>query len=447
MSEIKQFFGTDGIRGRVGVHPINAEFVLKLGWAVGKYFSNKGPAKILIGKDTRVSGYMFESALEAGLTAAGANTKLLGPMPTPAIAYLTRTLRAQAGIVISASHNGYEDNGIKFFCEDGFKLPDEVEMAIEAEIAKSMETVASKHLGKATRIQDAPGRYIEFCKSTIGTKFRLSGLKVVIDCAHGATYHIAPAVFTELGAQVTVIGASPDGFNINDGYGSMHIEKLQAKVLELNADIGIAFDGDGDRVLMVTNEGQCIDGDDILYIIAKERLARNNLSAGVVGTVMTNLGLEIAFKELGLKFIRTAVGDRYVLAELLKQSWELGGEASGHIINLDLNTTGDGIISALQVLKALSLTDKSLADLCHDYEKFPQKLINIKFSGQKNPLDNDNVKAIIKDAESQLGNKGRVLVRLSGTEPLVRVMVEGEASHQVDKVANQIAQVIQGQIK
>lgn len=446
MSDKKQFFGTDGIRGRVGTFPINAEFVLKLGWAVGRVFSKQGPAKVLIGKDTRVSGYMFEAALEAGLSAAGADSRLLGPMPTPAIAYLTRTLRAQAGIVISASHNHFEDNGIKFFSADGFKLPDDVELAIEAEIQKPMETVSSYDLGKAKRINDAPGRYIEFCKSTIGTSFRLTGLNVVVDCAHGATYHIAPAVLSELGANVTVIGAEPDGFNINADYGSTHLDNLKQKVLELKADIGIAFDGDGDRVMMVTDKGEQIDGDDILYIIAKERLAAKTIGAGVVGTVMSNLGLEMAIKNLGLKFIRTKVGDRYVLSELLKQGWTVGGESSGHIINLDLNTTGDGIVSALQVLKALSQTDKSLSDLSSEYKKYPQTMINVKLADGSQPLTSSSVKEAITNAENQLGQRGRILVRPSGTEPLIRVMVEGENEQEVVSLAQGVAESISNEL-
>lgn len=442
----KRFFGTDGIRGRVGTHPINAEFVLKLGWAVGKVFSRNQQAKILIGKDTRISGYMFEAALEAGLSAAGVDSRLLGPMPTPAIAYLTRTFRAQAGIVISASHNPYEDNGIKFFSGKGFKLGDEIELEIEAQLDKPMDTVSSKNLGKAKRINDAPGRYIEFCKSTIGTDVKLDGLKIVVDCAHGATYHIAPLVLSELGADVSVIGAHPDGFNINSDYGSTHLENLQEKVLKEKADLGIAFDGDGDRVMMISNCGTVINGDDIMYIIAKERVAEKNIHGGVVGTQMSNLGLEIALRRLGLEFIRTQVGDRHVLTELLTNNWLLGGESSGHIINLDLNTTGDGIVSALQVLRALCKTEKSILELSNEYMKFPQIMKNVKIKTKTNLLQSAEVQQAITAGEKKLGKRGRVLVRASGTEPLIRVMAEGENEQEISQIVQSIVEVIEGRV-
>lgn len=446
MQTEKQFFGTDGIRGKVGVYPINAEFVLKLGWAVGKVFSRTQQAKVLIGKDTRVSGYMFEAALEAGLSAAGANSRLLGPMPTPAIAYLTRTFRAQAGIVISASHNPYEDNGIKFFSGSGFKLPDELEFEIEAQLQKPMDTVNSRELGKAKRINDAPGRYIEFCKSTIGPDVKLNGLKIVLDCAHGATYHIAPLVLNELGADVIVIGADPDGFNINSNYGSTHLENLQKKVVKEKANLGIAFDGDGDRVMMVSSCGKIINGDDLMYIIAKERVAEKNINGGVVGTLMTNLGLEIALRSLGLEFTRTSVGDRHVLTELLKKKWLLGGESSGHIINLDLNTTGDGIVSALQVLRALCKTEKSILELSNEYTKFPQIMQNVKLKTKNNVLQLPEVQQAITAAEKKLGKRGRILVRASGTEPVIRVMAEGENEQEVAQIVQGIVEVVESRI-
>ncbi len=442
----KRFFGTDGIRGRVGTYPINAEFVLKLGWAVGKVFSRNQQAKILIGKDTRVSGYMFEAALEAGLSAAGVDSRLLGPMPTPAIAYLTRTFRAQAGIVISASHNPYEDNGIKFFSGDGFKLPDSIEFEIESQLDEPMDTVSSRDLGKAKRIDDAPGRYIEFCKSTIGTDVKLDGLKIVVDCAHGATYHIAPLVLNELGADVIVIGAEPDGFNINANYGSTYLENLQEKVLAEKADLGIAFDGDGDRVMMVSSCGKIINGDDLVYIIAKERVAEKNILGGVVGTLMTNLGLEIALRGLGLEFKRTNVGDRYVLSELLTKRWILGGEASGHIINLDLNTTGDGIVSALQVLRALCKTEKSILELSNEYTKFPQIMKNVKLTNKTNLLQLPEIQTLIVTAEKKLGKRGRILVRESGTEPVIRVMAEGENELEVSQIVQSIVEVLEHRV-
>lgn len=444
----KKYFGTDGIRGLVGEGNINPEFVLKLGWAVGKVFSQgRGdkPSKVLIGKDTRISGYMFESALEAGLSAAGANVRLLGPMPTPAIAYLTRTFHGQAGIVISASHNPYHDNGIKFFSSDGAKLPDEVELAIEEMLEKPMSTLPSFELGKVRRIVGARGRYIEFCKSTLPFSARdFSGYKIVVDCAHGATYDIAPDVFDELGADVSAIGISPNGFNINEGCGSTDPAALQKAVLDRNADFGIGFDGDGDRLIFVNEKGNLVDGDDIVYIIAKHRIKLGTMQGGVVGTVMSNLGMEKAIKQMGLEFVRAKVGDRHVMSELLKRDWQVGGESSGHILCLDKTTTGDGIISALQVLHALKDSGGTLSELCKDLHKLPQTMINVPLAGGKAKalIERDEVKSCVKEVESKLGDRGRVLLRPSGTEPLIRVMVEAEDEHLVNTCVNQLADCI-----
>lgn len=421
----RKYFGTDGIRGHVGLSNINPEFVLKLGWAVGRVLANGHRKKVVIGKDTRVSGYMLESALEAGLSAAGVDVALLGPMPTPAIAYLTQTLRANAGIVISASHNLFQDNGIKFFSAEGGKLPDSVELAIEAEIEKQMQTVPSENLGKATRISDAAGRYIEFCKSTIPSLTRLSGLKIVVDCANGATYHIAPNVFSELGAQVTSIGNKPDGFNINQDCGSTAPEHLIQKVLNTGADIGIGLDGDGDRVLLVDAHGNLIDGDQILYIIAKDRHQRGFLNGGVVGTLMSNYGLEIAMAELGIPFLRSNVGDRYVLEALRVKNWRIGGESSGHIVCLDKTTTGDGIVAALQVLSIMIKQGKTLQELTEGITLLPQSLVNLKTDQALLLAKNTDVIEEVKNLETSLHGEGRVLLRPSGTEPLLRVMVEG----------------------
>ena len=424
----KQYFGTDGIRGAVGTLPITPDFMLKLGWAAGTVFAKKGGArnKILIGKDTRISGYMFEAALEAGVIAAGVDINLLGPMPTPAIAYLTRTLRAQAGIVISASHNSYQDNGIKFFAGDGSKLPDDIEFSIEEQLSKTISTVSPQLLGKASRVTDAAGRYIEFCKSRIDTDLKFNGLKIVLDCAHGSTYHIAPSVFEELGASVTAIGVSPDGLNINEDSGSTSPARLAKAVLQEKADIGIAFDGDGDRVIMVDHLGNIVDGDQILYVIARDRRRQNIDFGGVIGTSMSNLGLEQALDSLDIPFARSAVGDRYVMRELLKRGWSLGGESSGHIICLDKTTTGDGIVSALQALSAISSSQSSLAELVSKLNKYPQSMVNVQISDSADIAGNDRVQRAVADVESKLGSKGRVLLRLSGTEPVVRVMVEGE---------------------
>jgi phosphoglucosamine mutase len=421
----RKYFGTDGVRGRVGSEYINPEFMLKLGWAVGRVLAKGSRSKVLIGKDTRVSGYMLESALESGLSAAGVDVRLIGPMPTPGVAYLTQTLHAQAGIVISASHNLFEDNGIKFFDADGSKLPDELELAIEAEIENPMQIVASSKLGKATRINDAAGRYIEFCKSTIPSLTRLTGLKIVVDCANGATYHIAPNVFMELGAEVVSIGVKPDGFNINKDCGSTAPKLLQDTVLASGADLGIGLDGDGDRLVMVDAQGNFLNGDQILYMVAMDRHNRGLLCGGVVGTLMSNYGLEKAFNDLSIPFIRANVGDRYVLDVLKQQQWKIGGESSGHIVCLDKTTTGDGIVVALQVLAIMVKQNKTLAELNSDLTLLPQTLINLRTQNATQLMNNTQVKQMLKDLDQRLQGRGRVLLRPSGTEPLLRVMVEG----------------------
>lgn len=438
----RQYFGTDGIRGKVGSEVMNPEFILKLGYAFGKVLCSEGSRKVIIGKDTRVSGYMLESSLEAGLSAAGVDVRLLGPMPTPAIAYLTQTLRANAGIVISASHNQYEDNGIKFFLADGSKLPDEMELAIEQEMSKKMQVVPSAELGKAARIYDAPGRYIEFCKSTIPSLTRLSPLKIVVDCANGATYHIAPKVFAELGADVISIGTKPDGFNINNNCGSTQPELLTKQVLKHNADLGIALDGDGDRVIMVNAEGEIISGDEILYMIAKDRQDRGVLHGGVVGTLMTNYGLEKALQELDIPFLRTKVGDRYVLEALKEKDWKIGGETSGHILCLDKTTTGDGIIAALQVLAIMIIKGKPLKELTAGLTLLPQSLLSLKTNFAASLANNPAVLSEVNALDSILQNQGRVLLRPSGTEPLLRVMVEGQDSEQVQVYAKDLVDKI-----
>ncbi len=437
----KQYFGTDGIRGRVGSHPITPDFMLKLGWAAGKVFANndKGRSKILIGKDTRISGYMFEAALEAGLTSAGVDINLLGPMPTPAVAYLTRTFHAQAGIVISASHNPFDDNGIKFFAGDGTKLPDEVEFAIEEYLGKDITTVNSQFIGKASRINDASGRYIEYCKSTIPSEFKLAGLKIVVDCAHGSTYNIASNVLRELGATVVTIGASPNGLNINENCGSTSPEQLVKEVLAEKADLGIAFDGDGDRVVMVDHLGNVVDGDEIIYVIARDRRRRNVGFGGVAGTLMSNLGLQLGLEALDIPFTRVNVGDRYVMAELKSRKWQLGGESSGHIICLDVASTGDGIVAALQVLYAMVSCGCGLHELTSKMSKFPQTMINVQVTGKQDLSKNASVQDAVRSVEAALGKKGRVLLRPSGTEPVVRVMVEGEDEPLVAKLARELA--------
>jgi phosphoglucosamine mutase len=437
------YFGTDGIRGKVGEYPITPDFVLKLGWAAGRVFARAGQHQsVLIGKDTRISGYMFESALEAGLSAAGVNTQLLGPMPTPAVAYLTRTFRAQAGIVISASHNPYYDNGIKFFGPDGLKLPDEVELKIEEEIGQSMTTVDSGRIGKASRMMDAAGRYIEFCKSTIPPGIDFTGVKIVVDCAHGSTYHVAPPVFEEIGATVIPMGVQPNGFNINDGIGATKPEKLASAVLEEGAAFGIALDGDGDRLIMVDHTGEIVDGDEILYIIATSRWKGENLRGPVIGTQMSNLGLEYALKKVGIDFKRASVGDRYVMEMMLRYNSTLGGEGSGHIICRDRITTGDGIISALQVMEAMHNAGKQLYDLKQDMRKYPQSLVNVKIKERVDLDEIEPIQRLKREIERELKGCGRVLLRSSGTEPLVRVMVEGVDAEEVQYFANRLANIV-----
>ena len=443
----RKYFGTDGVRGRVGDDPITPQFVMHLGYAAGKVLAGASDMRaerpgVLIGKDTRISGYMLESALEAGLIAAGVDVYLAGPVPTPAVAYLTRALRLQAGVVISASHNPFEDNGIKFFSGSGAKLPDETEGAIEAELDNPMQTNASDGLGKAWRIDDAVGRYIEFCKSTFPADMNLRGLKIVVDSAHGATYHIARHVFHELGADVVAIGAQPDGKNINDGYGATAPENLRKAVIENKADIGIALDGDGDRLIMVDSTGQLYDGDQLLYVIAKHRQAQGKLHGGVAGTLMTNLAFEHAMQKLGIPFMRAKVGDRYVMELLQQRDWQLGGENSGHIICLDKHSTGDGIISALQVLHALRANRQTLAEAAGDLRMYPQVLINVRVADAKACLANNKVSAAVVRAEAALNGKGRVLLRPSGTEPLLRVMVEGEDGELVRSCAVRIAEAV-----
>ncbi|MBP2196301.1 MULTISPECIES: phosphoglucosamine mutase [Pantoea] len=438
----RKYFGTDGIRGKVGEAPITPDFVLKLGWAAGKVLARHGSRKVLIGKDTRISGYMLESALEAGLAAAGLSAAFTGPMPTPAIAYLTRTFRAEAGIVISASHNPFDDNGIKFFSAEGTKLPDEVEEAIELEMEKPITCVESAELGRASRIVDAAGRYIEFCKGTFPSELSLNGLKIVVDCANGATYHIAPNVLRELGATVIAIATQPDGMNINKECGATDLRMLQQRVLAEKADLGLAYDGDGDRIMMVDHLGNKVDGDQILYIIAREGLRQGQLRGGVVGTLMSNMGLELALKQLGIPFVRAKVGDRYVLEKMQEKGWRLGAENSGHVILLDKTTTGDGIVASLQVLTAIVQNHMSLHDLCSGMKMLPQVLVNVRFSGDSDPLQTDAVKAASAEVEKILAGRGRVLLRKSGTEPLIRVMVEGEDEAQVTALAHQIADAV-----
>ena len=438
----RKYFGTDGVRGKVGTYPITPDFALKLGWAAGKVLASQGSRTVLIGKDTRISGYMLESALEAGLAAAGLSAAFTGPMPTPAIAYLTRTFRAEAGIVISASHNPYYDNGIKFFSAQGTKLPDNIEEAIEAMLDQPMDCVESADLGKASRISDAAGRYIEFCKSTFPAHLGLDGYKIVVDCANGATYHIAPNVLRELGAEVIEIGTDPNGININEKCGATDVKALQEKVLETKADVGLAYDGDGDRIMMVDHLGNKVDGDQILFIIAREALRSGQLKGGVVGTLMSNMSLEIALKMLGVPFVRANVGDRYVLEKMVEYNWTLGGENSGHIIIADKNTTGDGIIASLAVLSAMVKHRLSLNELASAVKLFPQVLINVHFSGGANPLESKAVKVVATDVEKRLEGKGRILLRKSGTEPLIRVMVECEDGALAKQCAEEIAEAV-----
>lgn len=448
----RKYFGTDGIRGRVGETPITPDFVMRLGYAAGRVLAGidshlgKGTRPtVLIGKDTRISGYMLEAALESGLAAAGVDVMLTGPMPTPAVAYLTRALRAQIGVVITASHNPFEDNGIKFFSAEGTKLPDEVELAIEAELQTPMQVVPSARLGKARRIDDAAGRYIEFCKGSFPNALDLRGLKIVLDCAHGATYHVAPSVFHELGAEIVVIGNQPDGLNINLDCGSTHTSAICKAVVEHQADLGIAFDGDGDRVMMVDHNGKLLDGDQLLYIIAMHRKSRDRLVGGVVGTLMTNLALEHALAKANIAFVRAKVGDRYVLELLNQNQWQLGGENSGHILALDKHSSGDGIIAALQVLHAVRSSNKSLAELGNELTLYPQVLINVAVKQRINLDANKALQDAVKAGESELNGKGRILLRASGTEPKIRVMVEGQSRENVQKLAEKIAAVV-GQV-
>ncbi|MFO7994306.1 MAG: phosphoglucosamine mutase [Marinobacter sp.] len=440
----RKYFGTDGIRGRVGEYPITPEFMLHLGWAAGQAFKRAGQRNsVLIGKDTRLSGYMFESALESGLSAAGVDVKLLGPMPTPAIAYLTRTFRASAGIVISASHNPHHDNGIKFFSPEGTKLDDALESEIERWLDRPIEVCDAKELGKAFRVDDAPGRYVEFCKSTVPNEFSLDGLHIVLDCAHGATYHVAPKVFRELGAKISVVGGDPDGLNINLKVGSTYLDTLSKAVLEKQADLGIAFDGDGDRVLMVDADGSEVDGDELLYVIATQRHAAGTLKGGVVGTLMTNLGVELALREQGIDFERAKVGDRYVTERLIERGWLLGGEGSGHMVIRDCTSTGDAIVSALQVLLAISRSGSSLADLRRGMSKLPQKMINVRVDKRFDPLGREDIVSAVASAEARLGGGGRVLLRASGTEPLIRVMTEGQDESEIVRIAEELAVVVE----
>ncbi|WP_287600986.1 phosphoglucosamine mutase [Thiothrix sp.] len=438
----RKYFGTDGIRGKIGCYPMTPDFVLKLGWAAGKVLASNGHPLVLIGKDTRISGYMLESALQAGLVAAGVNIRLLGPMPTPAVAYLTRAFRASAGIVISASHNPYDDNGVKFFSGDGTKLPDEVEEEIERWLDMDFKTVSSDELGKVERAKDAAGRYIEFCKRALPNTVSLKGLRMVVDCANGATYHVAPDVFKELGAEVIAIGNTPDGININEACGATHVDGLCDAVLRYRADLGIALDGDGDRLIMVDQRGDTVDGDEILAIIAHHRHAEGKLQGGVVGTLMSNLGLEKSIQALGVPFYRAKVGDRYVIEQMTQHDCDLGGESSGHIIVRNFITTGDGIIAALQVLRAMRMTGKSLRDLKSVMTKYPQTLINVPTKHKINLNESVAIQDAVRQVEQQLGSRGRVLLRASGTEPLIRVMVEGEDPGETAELAEQIASAV-----
>jgi phosphoglucosamine mutase len=439
----RKYFGTDGVRGLVGKSPITPDFVMRLGYAAGKVLAKDNAAKsgrptVLIGKDTRISGYMLEAALEAGFSAAGVDVMLSGPMPTPAIAYLTRALRLQAGVVISASHNPFQDNGIKFFSEHGTKLPDAVELEIEDAIDQPMGCVSSEKLGRATRLRDAQGRYIEFCKSTFPNELDLRGLKIVVDCAHGAAYNIAPHVFHELGAEVIELGTKPDGFNINDGVGATAPKAMAAAVVEHKADLGIALDGDADRLIMCDAEGRLYNGDELLYVMVRARMATGPVE-GAVGTLMTNMALEVAFKEMGIGFARAKVGDRYVLEMMQERGWLLGGEGSGHLLALDKHTTGDGIVSALQVLTALKRSGRGLADCCSDLTLYPQTLINVRVQPGTDWTKNAAVVEEKEHVERELGDNGRVLIRPSGTEPLVRVMVEAKNAELAEAMAKRIA--------
>jgi phosphoglucosamine mutase len=450
---VKKIFGTDGIRGRVGTEPITPKTVVQLGWALGEALrAEHGTGTIVIGKDTRISGYMFESSLEAGLSAAGMDVMLIGPLPTPGIAYLTRSSRALAGIVISASHNPYYDNGIKFFSGDGYKLSDELESKIEALMVEPMKIVDAAELGKARRYTDAAGRYIEHCKSTVPDDFSLAGTKIALDCAHGAAYQVGPAVYKELGADVECIGNDPNGVNINSGVGSTHINAIQEHVKKCDADIGISLDGDADRVLLVDADGEVVDGDAMLYLMAKERLRQGEKVPGVVGTLMSNLGIQRAIESMGVEFARAAVGDRYVMQVLHEKGWKLGGESSGHLIDLDKTTTGDGIVSSLQVVRGLKESGKSLKELLEGVSKFPMLMINVDISGASGVdaaalCHSDAIKSAVSEAEKALADSGRVLLRPSGTEPLIRVMIEGQDGEQVDHLCRKVANCVERQVQ
>lgn len=439
---MKKFFGTDGIRGKVGDAPITADVMLKLGWAAGKALAGEKGGSVLIGKDTRISGYMFESALEAGLSSAGTDIQLLGPMPTPAIAYLTRTLNARAGIVISASHNPFQDNGVKFFSGSGEKLSDDVEHNIEAMLEEAFETVSPDQLGKASRVSDAPGRYIEYCKSRVSDALNLSEMHIVVDCAHGATYQVGPKVFEELGARVTTLFAEPDGFNINHECGSTHPQALSRAVQALGADLGIAFDGDGDRVILVDHQGHIIDGDQMLFVLASQWQAQSRLLGGVVGTLMSNYGLELALQDLDIPFARSQVGDRHVHRMLVEKNWTLGGEASGHILCLDRTSTGDGIISALQVLEVMHETEKTLFELTQDMQCLPQVMVNVPIREKIDLDQSPAIQAAAAETEQQINGKGRLVLRASGTEPLIRVMIEHQSLEKARLYAEQVADVV-----
>jgi phosphoglucosamine mutase len=438
----RKFFGTDGIRGRVGQEPMTADFIMKLGWAAGKVLGKQGDGHVIIGKDTRISGYIFEASLEAGLAAAGLDVTLMGPMPTPAVAYMTQAQRATAGIVISASHNPYYDDGIKFFSGDGYKLPDSVEHEIEDMMDQPMLMVESKDLGKVYRMEDSRSRYIEFCKNSIPFRTTLKGMKVVLDCANGATYHVAPHIFRELGAEVIEMGVSPDGLNINKDCGALYPQNMRSLLLENQADLGIAFDGDGDRVMMMDAGGEVMDGDEILFVIARNQQLSGQLEGGVVGTLMTNLGLEHALADLKIPFQRANVGDRYVMEKLLANGWYLGGESSGHIISLNQTTTGDGIIAALQVLESMVNNKQTLSELRQGMSKYPQCMVNVPVASKIDPGDFPLISKAVELAEQELADKGRVLLRPSGTEPLIRVMVEGQDAAQVESLAHRIADVV-----
>ena len=442
---MKKYFGTDGIRGTVGKGVITPDFMLKLGWAAGQVLGEKG-GKVLIGKDTRISGYMFEASLEAGLSAAGMDTLLLGPVPTPAVSYLTRTFAAQAGIVISASHNPFHDNGVKFFGPDGKKLNDELEAEIERLVDQPIVVADPAQLGKARRINDAIGRYIEFCKSTYTADQSLAGLRIVLDCAHGAGYKIGPAVFRELGAEVFTIGNEPDGLNINKDVGSTHPEALQAAVKQHRADLGVALDGDADRVVMVDHQGNVVDGDQILFIIARHLLDQGRLQGGVVGTLMSNLGLELSLKELDVPFARANVGDRYVVAEMVSRNWGLGGESSGHVVCGHATGTGDGIVTALQVVSAMRTTGKSLAEMAGVMQLYPQRLINVRVDEKVDLSTQAGIQSAVESAEAAMGERGRVLLRPSGTEPLIRVMVEADDAAMANDHAQAIAKVVESEL-